>query len=127
MERTIEQIRKELDKANDEYSEHFDKAPPGMDLKEFFKYMEPMSQKCSKLSREYRMLKEPEFEEIPKYGDVFSLEHFIDNCNCGGFIDYDGFGQYARDGKMSNIEIRPSDIKNGAIRKDFDSVVWFNK
>lgn len=45
----------------------------------------------------------------------------------GGFIDYDGSGNYARDGKMSNISIYPSDVNRKAIRRDFDTVVWFNK
>ena len=91
MERTVEIIEKELEQAHDEYDEHFRKAPrdPIMNFQELDEYMKPYSEKCSRLSRELRMKMEPEFEEIPDYGDVFTLEDFLDNVKCGGFIDYD--------------------------------------
>jgi hypothetical protein len=47
--------------------------------------------------------------------------------NYGGFIDYDGIGNYATNTQMSNIEIYPSDIKSGTYRKDFTHIVWFNR
>jgi hypothetical protein len=94
---------------------------------EYERRREPHYKKLGILSREKRSIMIPEFEEIPDYGDVMSIEHFVECCKCGGFIDYDGSGNYARDGKMSNISIRPSDIKYNAVRTDFDSVVWFNK
>jgi len=56
-----------------------------------------------------------------------TLETFIANVNCGGFIDYDGIGNYATNTQMSNIEIYPSDIKSGTYRKDFTHIVWFNR
>lgn len=83
--------------------------------------------KHAKLNREKRMLMTPEFNDIPDYADVMSLKDFIENVECGGFIDYDGSGNYVRDGKESNITINPSDIRYGAIRDDFDSVAWYNK
>jgi hypothetical protein len=68
-----------------------------------------------------------DLSELPDYGDVMTLEHFIENVKDGGFIDYDGFGNYVKDGKMSNIEIYPSDVKHNMIRKDFDTIIWFNR
>jgi hypothetical protein len=95
---------------------------------EFCMYMKPVWNKQAKLDREKRMLMTPEFErDIPNYGDVMSLKEFINCVEEGGFIDYDGFGTYVRDGKVSNIDIHPSDVKHKAIRKDFDTVIWFNK
>lgn len=128
MKRTIEIIEQELDKARDESQKHFEKAPPGMDFDEFHEYMQAVSSKVSKLSREYRLLKEPVFRE-PDYfdDDIMSLSHFIECVECGGFIDYDGFGCYVRDGKVSDIEIYPSDLKHNSIRKDFDTIVWYNR
>lgn len=67
------------------------------------------------------------FDEMPTYGDVMLLSDFIDNVKGGGFIDYDGFGNYCRDNKMSNIEIYPSDVKRESIRTDFDTIIWFNR
>lgn len=58
---------------------------------------------------------------------VMSLTDFIDTCKSGGFIDYDGFGRYVKDGKTSNIEIYPSDVEYLSLRTDFDTIVWYNR
>jgi hypothetical protein len=94
---------------------------------EFCIYMKPVWNKQAKLDREKRMLITPEFSDLSDFGDVMSLDHFIECVKCGGFINYDGFGNYVRDDKESNIEIYPSDIKHGAVRKDFDTIIWFNR
>lgn len=91
------------------------------------KNREPEVSQLSKLDREKRMLMTPKFDELPDYGDVMSLEDFKGNVACGGFIDYDGYGHYVRDGKESNIEIYPSDVRHGSIRDDFDTIIWFNR
>ena len=83
-------------------------------------------QMIQKLSKEYRLIKPYELKELSG-GDVMSLQHFIDCCESGGFIDYDGYGYYVKDGKESDIYIYPSDVKAGKVRKDFDTVVWFNR
>lgn len=95
---------------------------------EFSAYMESAWDKQAKLDREKRMLMIPEFtKECEKDDDVMPLKDFIEACNNKWFIDYDGFGYYVKDGKESNIMVHPSDIEYGAIRKDFDTIVWFNK
>ena len=38
---------------------------------------------------------EVNYEDSTEYGDFFTLKEFIDMCECGGFIDYDGHGNYA--------------------------------
>ena len=81
----------------------------------------------SKLKTQERMERKPTFTAIPDYGDVMTLKDFIDNVKSGGFIDYDGSGNYVKDDKMSDIQIFPSDVKKGNIRKDFDKIVWFNR
>lgn len=68
-----------------------------------------------------------ELSELSDYGDVMSLESFIECVKDGGFIDYDGFGYYVKDGKESNVMIIPSDVKRKRIRTDFDTVIWFNR
>lgn len=127
MEKTQEELEKELDLAYDESQKAFDECPAGLDFQQFEDYMRPYNRKCSEISRKLRMIMTPEFSELSTFGDVMSLEHIIGNVEDGGFIDYDGFGRYVKDGMESNIEIYPSDHKHGAIRKDFDTIIWFNR
>jgi len=108
------------------------------DWDEYCEFRKPEIDEVRKLNRKKRMMMIPEFSEPSKWkeetemiGDLFTLEDFIDNCKCGGFIDYDGSGNYAKeiDGKLmeSNIDIYPSDIKHKSVRKDFTHVIWYNK
>ncbi len=64
---------------------------------------------------------------IPDYGDLMTLDEFIENCEDGLFIDYDGFGHYATATEMSSIEVCPSDITTGDIRREWTHVCWFNR
>lgn len=81
----------------------------------------------TKLNREYKLEKEYTLKSIPSYGDLFTMVEFIDCVKSGGFIDSDGCGNYATKDQMSDIEVKPSDIRSGVYRKDFTHVVWFNK
>lgn len=81
----------------------------------------------SKLSRELRMLRAPEMRPIPSYGNLMTMEEFKEDVDGGGFIDYDGSGNYSDGKEMTNITINPSDIQSNEYRKDFTHVVWFNK
>lgn len=121
-------LLKELEEAREADSKAFNECPLGLTIPDFMKYMESTSKKVSEAYRKYRMIQTPNFsEDVPEYGDVMNLREFITCCQCGGFIDYDGFGEYIKDGKTSGIRIYPSDIKYGCIRKDFDQIVWYNK
>lgn len=82
---------------------------------------------------------------LPTYGTHMTLKSFIEHCESGGFIDYDGHGYYATKTKISNKVVIPSDItgkysefnmKTGKfikktkvinIDKSFTYVMWFNK
>ena len=132
-EKRLQEIEIELDKAYDEHDKLQETEPPydendaAGSFERYRAHMKPATEKIARLGREKRMLMTPEFEELSDYGDVMSLEHFLDCVKGGGFIDYDGFGKYVRDGRESNIEIYPSDIQYGSIRDDFDTIIWFNK
>jgi len=115
-------LRKKLHKKNLKFD--YSKSKSFTDWEE---YQEPEMSQLSKLDNERRMLMTPEFEDMPDYGDIMSLKDFIGTVNDGGFIDYDGSGNYVKDGKMSNITINPSDIRYGSIRNDFDTIIWFNR
>lgn len=88
----------------------------------------PFDSKINNLDRERRLLLIPTLEqEIPNYGHLMSLKEFIKDVKSGGFIDYDGYGYYSTETKMSNITIYPSDVDNNSLRKDFVYIVWFNR
>jgi hypothetical protein len=88
----------------------------------------PFQAKLRSLDRELRMIMPYELmNEIAADDDVMTIKEFISAVKSGGFIDYDGYGRYVKDGKKTNITILPSDVKYQAIRKDFNTIVWFNK
>lgn len=72
-----------------------------------------------------------ELVSLPEYGDHMTMQDWISCVECGGFIDYDGYGCYATKTKMlSNgklYHIKPSDLKAGKINRKWSHVVWFNK
>jgi len=94
---------------------------------DFCEYMQPEWDALAELDREKRMLMIPEFDELPTNGDVMSLNDFIEAVKNGWFIDYDGFGNYVRDGKETNIMVFPSDVEHKSLRKDFDTIIWYNR
>ena len=57
---------------------------------EYQEYIRPEYKKINELGRQLRMIKSYKLTELSDFGDVMSLEHFIDCVDCGGFIDYDG-------------------------------------
>jgi len=66
-------------------------------------------------------------EPIPDYGDLMTAEEYKDNVECGGFIDYDGYGNYS-DGKLiypKEGKVYPSEIKK--FKKKYTHVVWYNR
>lgn len=93
----------------------------------FRNHFKEINLKIRVASQNLRLIKTPEFSKLSDFGDVMNIKDFIENCRCGGFIDYDGFGYYVKDGQESNIEILPSDVISGNYRKDFDTIIWFNR
>ena len=45
----------------------------------------------------------------------------------GDITDDDGYGKYASEKAVSNIEIYPSDILANKVRTDFSHIAWYNK
>jgi len=89
----------------------------------------PLHAKCSECGH----IQEIEFEEIPDYADHMEMKHFVEMCNLGGFIDYDGEGNLATKDKVAKLYIKPSMIKNNLIYKDpkvleiYTHVAWYNR
>lgn len=65
--------------------------------------------------------------DAPDWADKMTLEEFIKDCQDGYFMDYDGWGRYGTETMESNLYIDPIDVMNGAYRKDFTHVYWYNK
>jgi hypothetical protein len=125
-----ETIQIELNVLNEEYHQKLHKIPLGSSLTEYeenCKVLKPLVDKINKLSQQLRLIKTPTFKPLPDYGNVMSLTEFIKCVKSGGFIDYDGFGNYVKDGMITNIEIYPSDVAAGTVRKDFNTIIWFNR
>ena len=93
----------------------------------YCEYMEKYWDEGSRLSRELRLIKPYTFNEDKPFGDMMTLEDFIGSCQCGGFIDDDGFGYYSDGERETDITIHPSDVMLGEYRKDFTHVCWYNK
>jgi hypothetical protein len=72
-------------------------------------------------------MKEPIMSPIPNYGDHMTLEEFVECCESGGFIDYDGRGDYATETEISDVGVRPSQITSGKIDTRWTHVVWYNR
>jgi len=117
-----------LEDAIEQKMDSFDPDVHGHTFQDFHDFREPEQSELSALYRIRRFHQVPQFEPMDDIGDVFSIEEFEAMCEAGGFIDYDGYGNYCKDGKMSDVMVKPSDIKHGIFRKDeFDSVIWYNR
>ena len=77
--------------------------------------------------------REVKFSSTDNYGcgpddedDVYTIKEFIENCESGGFIDYDGFGYPVKDSKAcTQIIIKPSRVAE--IPEDATHIIWFNR
>lgn len=98
-----------------------------LNMERFSAIARPQKDEYIQLGRTIRLNKQPTFMPLSTYGDVMPLTEFVANVQGGGFIDYDGFGRYVKNGQETDIEVYPSDVKAGALRSDFDTIVWFNR
>jgi hypothetical protein len=69
------------------------------------------------------------FSEHPDYGDLFTMEEFIDDCDSGCMTDYDGTGRLATAQQVSNVYVSPSDFEYEGVKAPewATHVMWFNK
>ena len=129
----IEEVEPIVEKLEKEFNEKWfeghknDHLPFDEYLESKDKVVHPHGQILSSLRTEARMCVPFKLDELPEYGDVMSLEDFKENVEAGWFSDYDGFGRYVLDGKETDIDIYPSDIMEGNIREEFDTIIWYNR
>lgn len=70
---------------------------------------------------------EAKMSPIETDSDFMTMADFVDGCECGGLIDYDGFGYYATETEMTDLTVRPSDWSKGKLDPRWTHVVWFNR
>jgi len=64
--------------------------------------------------------------KAPDYADIMTVAEFKENCESGGFIDYDGFGHPVRGGfENDDIEICPSGLSE--IPTHATHIAWYNR
>ena len=122
---TKEELEKKCDELDDAIHELWE-AVTDDDSWEKYK-SSPLHEQYRNFNRQLRKVCDYKLEDIPSYGDKMTLQKFIDSCKFGALCNSDGFGNYATNDKMSDIEVYPSDIITGVYREDFTHVVWFNR
>ena len=128
-EKTYEELVKDFETLNNEYNTiQDDCARKGLPYNEMLEAAKDVLEKLSEISRQMRLKQEPTITyKRQKGGNKYPLQDFIDMCNDRVLTDYDGFGIYATEKGVSDIEIYPSDIEYNEYRKDFTHVIWYNK
>jgi hypothetical protein len=117
-----------MEEAVDAKMDSYDFQKEGTSLQAFQEHCEPESSELAELYRKRRYIQPYKLSESSNIGDVMSLDHFIECVKMGGFIDYDGFGYYMKDGMETDVMIKPSDVKHNMVRSDeFSEIQWFNR
>ena len=129
--KTIEELQKEKDilvAERDEILNNFD-YESSKSFQEFEDAIHPHNLKISRLIFLIDSQTDVEWEALPDYGDLMTMKEWLGHVECGGFIDYDGSGNYSDGKRMSNKSVSPSDVDRDQIMKneEFTHVVWFNR
>lgn len=82
---------------------------------------------CWGAAKAMQMDEEAVLRPLDDYGDHMKLGSFLDCVQSGGFIDYDGFGEYATETQVSGKRVHPSDVAAGKIDTNYTHVVWYNR
>ena len=83
-----------------------------------------MKRKCKHCNSEIEIT----FKPIPDYGDLMTIEAFLEHLKKGFFMDYDGTGRYAFKDKQSDYMFDINDYKYfKEYDKRFTHVMWFNR
>lgn len=129
--KTIKELQKEKNIAVDarkKVMENFDfvKSDSFQDWEDA---IEPHNEKISRLSFLIDSQTDVEWRELPNYGTLMTIEDWLENVTSGGFIDYDGSGNYSDGKRMSNKSVSPSDVDSDQImkNKEFTHIIWFNR
>jgi len=132
-ETKLEEIQERIDQLCDEKDAALNKVfPVGHDVVDnFFEVYESISapyfKELSILCAQRSLLLEPEYEPIPEYCVLMTLDEYVEACKGGLFIESDGGGYYSTDKLMTRISCNPKFAVAGVLRTDFTHIAWFNK
>lgn len=119
LNKKIEKLNNQINAINETWN--FDKP-----WAQYERNMTPLWDELNKLHANLSLI-EDKIEYCDIDGDHMDIKEFIECCKAGSFIDSDGHGYYATHDKESSVQINPSWVLLGKIRKDFDYVSWYNK
>jgi hypothetical protein len=63
---------------------------------------------------------------ISKYGQLMTIDEFIDACYTLCLTDYDGYDYYSDGDRMSDVVVVPSMYYNG-LDHQYTHIAWFNR
>lgn len=122
-----DKLKSEIDKLNKEIDEQEEKcAREGKSFDSMLSETTDLRLKVVKKDQELRLIKDPSIQFGKEWnGDYLTIEQFIHGCKNNHYTDEMGYGRYATDNGVSDIQVYPSDILDDKYRKDFSHVVWF--
>jgi len=82
---------------------------------------------ASLLGRMKALAEEPELEPHGEHGDLMTLAEWIEDCESGYFIDYDGYGRIATEDGRTSIEISPSERTYFDFPAWATHIAWYNR
>lgn len=129
-EKSYEELKRMEDRLTEEYQQIFgESAKQGLPWKEFCEKAHDVKEQLYYVSMYKRLKQDPvlTYNKDIGHGDKYEIEKFKALCEGGMFIDEDGFGEYATETAVSDIEIYPSDVTENLVRDDFTHVIWFNR
>ena len=127
----LKQLKEDLERAWDNYEKKQNSLDIGtLSLQEWEAALNPYTEKINNINHKIKLIEDIEWGDIPEYGDLMTMKDWLYSVECGGFIDYDGHGNYSDGERLAeNKMIKPSHVKNNRILKnpEFTHVVWFNR
>jgi hypothetical protein len=132
LEEQYSQLSEKIHNGLDSYLEKYTDDPTQLfvAMNEYYNLnnVKAMTKKQREISFEIKKKTKVEWQDIPDYAHMMPIEKWISCVESGGFIDDDGFGNYAKKDKVSNISVIPSNYKNGMMieNKEFTHIAWYN-
>lgn len=129
-EMTLEDLQKEEKRIDAKYQDILNSsAKEGLSWEDFCKKAHDEREQLYFLSKYIRLKQEPTMSfDTERGGDEYTLEEFKEICTeTNMFTDSDGFGVYATEKGVSDIEVYPSDFTENLYRTDFTHILWYNK
>jgi len=71
------------------------------------------------------------YRDFNEYGDIMTIEEFLEDVELGALMDYDGHGFLANESQETNIMVKPSNVDivlakyNDKLNLQF--VVWYDR